>query len=375
MQIKKKQIRQFLRIYGISSAISLFAILITWALSYIIGTTPLFPLLVLAVTISTWYIGIRGGAVAAVITTIGTILIQPNAYTLIDANRGTLLRLLIFAICCIATIFVVLKSKEHKKSRALEQREKDYIAQIERLQKENIHYQKEIKARDEFLSIASHELKTPLTSMLLQMQTAIHNIKNVSLANFSVASLMKMLESTEQQSARLSRMINDLLNVSLITTGRLELEKENVDLGKLVQDVSERFVEKATKEGGQITISAKENILGRWDKLRIEQVVTNLITNGIKYGNGKPIEIKVSERDSFAQIKVTDHGIGIPREQQEKIFEKFERAVPNNHYKGLGVGLYITYQIVKAHQGKMKLASKLGSGSTFTVELPLAKNQ
>jgi signal transduction histidine kinase len=374
MQIKKAQIRQFLRIYGISSWISLAALFITWLLSYIIDTTPLFPLLLLAVTISTWYIGLRGGAIATLITTLGTILLQPSAYTLIQSNNDTLVRLFIFVFSSVTTIFVVLKSKEHKKTRALEQKEKDYIAQIEKLQKENIHFQKEIKARDEFLSIASHELKTPLTSMLLQMQTAIHNIKNVSLANFSVASLMKMLESTEQQSARLSRMINDLLNVSLITTGRLELEKENVDLGQLVQDVSERFVEKATKEGGQIIVSTKENILGRWDKLRIEQVVTNLITNGIKYGNGKPIEIIVSHNDSFAQIKVTDHGIGIPREQQEKIFEKFERAVPNNHYKGLGVGLYITYQIVKAHKGKMKLASKLNSGSTFTVELPLEKD-
>lgn len=323
--------------------------------------------------INTWYIGVRGGIFSAVLIICAVLIMHPEIYNLSSENVGLLVRLIIFFLSCIATIVIVYKSKTHKKTLSFQAKEKDYLAQIAQLQKENINFQKEIKARDEFLSIASHELKTPLTSMLLQMQTAIHNIKNVSLANFSVASLMKMLESTEQQSARLSRMINDLLNVSLITTGRLELEKENVDLGKLVNEVSERFAEKATKEGGQIKVTAQKEILGRWDKLRIEQVVTNLITNGIKYGNGKPIEITVEQNDSFAKIKVTDHGIGIPREQQEKIFEKFERAVPNNHYKGLGVGLYITYQIVKAHKGKMKLASKPNSGSTFTVELPLPK--
>ncbi|KKQ14801.1 MAG: Sensory box histidine kinase [Candidatus Daviesbacteria bacterium GW2011_GWA1_36_8] len=232
--------------------------------------------------------------------------------------------------------------------------------------------QSEIKLRDEFLSMASHELKTPLTSMLLQIQSALHNIKNVSLANFSVANLLKMLESVETQTERLSKMINDLLNVSLITTGKLELEKENFDLSKTVREVVNRFVEKLEKEGYTLSLEADKEILGNWDKLRIEQVITNLLTNAIKYGDKKPIEVRVINFNKSGKIHVKDQGIGIPAELQKKIFEKFERAVTSSQFQGSGLGLYITNQIVKAHNGKVHLKSREGKGSTFIVELPVA---
>jgi len=252
-------------------------------------------------------------------------------------------------------------------------KEREYLQLLSIMQKENRKYQQEIKARDEFLSLASHELKTPLSSLLLQLQTALHNIRNVSLANFSVENLLKMLQSAEQQSVRLSKMINDLLNTSLITTGRLELEREPVDLSTLVQDVIDQFAAKE-KDGARITLTAAKNVVGEWDKLRIEQVVTNLLSNAIKYGDDKPIEVTVSKHDAHARLSVTDHGIGIPKEQQEKIFEKFKRGVSNHDYQGLGVGLYITAQIVKVHEGKITVRSKQNHGSTFTVELPL-KNE
>ncbi len=242
---------------------------------------------------------------------------------------------------------------------------------IETLEKNYENAQKEIKSRDQFLAIASHELKTPVTSMLLQVQSAIHNIRNVSLANFSVANLLKMLEGTEQQSTRLSKMVNDLLNLSLITTGRLELELEEIDVSQTVRDVTDNFTEKLQKENMTITIDAQKPVIGMYDKVRIAQAITNLISNAIKYGNGQPISIKVENAHNHARLYFKDGGIGISKDQQKRIFERFERAVTSREYQGLGVGLYITNQIVKAHNGKITVDSQTNKGTSFIIELPL----
>lgn len=232
--------------------------------------------------------------------------------------------------------------------------------------------QTEIKARDQFLAIASHELKTPVTSMLLEVQSAIHNIKNVSLANFSVATLLKMLEDTEQQSKRLSKMVNDLLDLSLITTGKIDLEPEETNIAKIVTDVAARFATRLS-DGKQLIIDIPKPVFCYCDRLRIEQAVVNLISNAIKYGNNKPIIVSVSANNDVVKIVVADQGIGIPPDQQKRIFNRFERAVTSRNYKGLGVGLYITYQIVKAHDGKIHVESSLNKGSIFTLELPSKK--
>jgi len=228
-----------------------------------------------------------------------------------------------------------------------------------------------VQARDEFLSIASHELKTPLTSMLLQLQTVLRSIKSQSLADFSIEKTMVSLESTISQSKRLSKLVNDLLNISLITTGRLELEKEKTDLTQTVKEVLSRFEEQASREGSKITVDLTPKIIGNWDRIRIEQVVTNLVTNAIKYGNGKPIKLELSKNKKYAVLNVIDEGIGIPKDQQEKIFDRFQRGPVNSSIKGLGVGLYLISEIVKAHHGKITLESDAQKGSTFTVQLPL----
>jgi signal transduction histidine kinase len=230
-----------------------------------------------------------------------------------------------------------------------------------------------IQARDEFLSIASHELKTPLTSMLLQLQTVLHSIKSESLANFSIEKTMTMLESTIGQSKRLSKLVNDLLNISLITTGRLELEKEEVDLTKVTKEVVSRLEETAEKSGITLEFEGKGKVTGKWDKIRLEQVVTNLITNGIKYGDSKPVTVSVSNSNNIAQLQVSDRGIGIPEDQKKIIFNRFERGDVKGSYKGLGVGLYLVNEIVKAHGGKVEVESKPHKGSVFTVKLPLRK--
>jgi signal transduction histidine kinase len=262
-------------------------------------------------------------------------------------------------------------SKNSEELQKLQDENKEYVTLIKHLDLKIKSAENEILARDEFLSIATHELKTPLTSILLQLQTVLHNIRNVSLANFSVEKLLKMIESTEQQSNRLSKMINDLLNVSLITTGRLELEVEEFDLAEVVREVVDRFSEKIKRESYEITVHAKDSIKGTWDKVRIEQVITNLITNAIKYGDNKPISVTVTKDHSTATIRVVDEGIGIHPDKVSNVFGRFQRAIASNNYQGLGVGLYITHQIVIAHGGKITVESRLGSGSEFTVTLPL----
>lgn len=246
---------------------------------------------------------------------------------------------------------------------------------IEELENENISLKQEIRSRDEFLSIASHELKTPLTSMLLQTQHALHSIKNVSMAHFSIESLLKMLETVEAQTKRLSRMINDLLNVSLITTGNLNLEHEHVHLNTLVGNVVEEFSNRLKRDNIQISLHEEDVLEGSWDKLRLEQAVTNLLSNAIRYGENKPIEITLKKYYTNARIIVTDHGIGINKATQKKIFNLFERGVSQESYKGLGVGLFITRQIVDAHKGTLTVDSRENHGSTFIIELPLKPEQ
>ncbi len=229
-----------------------------------------------------------------------------------------------------------------------------------------------IQARDEFLSIASHELKTPLTSLLLQLQSVLNSIKNDSLANFSIDRTMNSLENMIGQSKRINRLVNDLLNISLITTGRMKLEKEQVDLRQVVVDVVTRLRDQAEKNGSTITIHDGKSILGKWDKIRLEQVVTNLVANAIKYGDNKPISVNLEKNGKTALFTVSDQGIGIPKEKQNAIFDRFKRASnAKQSFKGLGVGLYLVQQIVQAHRGTIKVESKQGKGSIFVVELPL----
>jgi len=322
------------------------------------------------------FCALEAGLVLGFITTIISIsvitlmLFYPIVHPLLISNIAFFIQLCVFLFVGIFISYVIHYAKQQDKITDYQRRLRQSHHAIETLEKDYGDAQNEIKARDQFLAIASHELKTPVTSMLLQVQTAIHNIRNVSLANFSVATLLKMLEDTEQQSKRLSRMVNDLLDLSLITTGRIDLEMEKTNISEIVKTVAERLATRLPKKD-LMQVNVKKPIIIVCDKLRIEQAVTNLITNAIKYGNNKLISIEVTAGIDDAKIVVSDHGIGIPLEQQKRIYNLFERAVSSKNYEGLGVGLYITYQIVKAHHGRIHLQSKPDDGSTFTLELPV----
>lgn len=315
-----------------------------------------------------------GGFGAGVVSSfIGVFAILLIFYQFINLQLITLFELSLFLLIGSLVSILIASAKRMDLAVKFNNKEKNYLKRISSIEDELNQAREEIKIRDEFISIASHELKTPLTTTLLKLQTALHNVRNVSLANFSVQNLLSMLESAELQTKRLSKMINDLLNVSLIRTGKLELELEEVDLSALASEIKDRFSERIDREKTAVSLDSNEAVIGKFDKLRIEQVFTNLISNALKYGNGKPISIKISKENSKAVIIIRDQGIGIPDGSQKRIFELFERGNHNNSYKGLGVGLYITNKIVEAHKGKIIINSTEGKGSTFKVELPLQK--
>lgn len=232
--------------------------------------------------------------------------------------------------------------------------------------------QESVKSRDDFLSIASHELKTPLTSLKLQLQMRARALNKGDLDRFSPELLKKMVESDNRQVDRLARLIDDMLDISRINSGKLTLQPEQFDLVALTEDVVERFRQQFESVGAQLTFNKGENVIGTWDRFRIEQVLANLLTNALKYGLHKPVEISLAEEDGKrVRIVVRDHGLGIAKENQKRIFGQFERAVSANEISGLGLGLYIVQQIVEMHGGSIEVESTVNVGSAFVVRLPL----
>lgn len=226
-----------------------------------------------------------------------------------------------------------------------------------------------IRARDEFLSIASHELRTPLTPLQLQVQSLR---RMADKGELPPERLRQKLEVAERQVERLGKLVANLLDISRITAHRLLLEPEDVDLAALVRDLVERSRDHLSRAGCTVDLRAPDALVGRWDRMRLEQVFTNLLSNALNYGAGKPIEVRLEAEGDHARLTVRDHGIGIAPEDQRRIFQRFERAVSERHYGGFGLGLWICRQVVEAMGGTIAVASALGRGATFTVRLPLA---
>jgi PAS domain S-box-containing protein len=229
-----------------------------------------------------------------------------------------------------------------------------------------------IHVRDEFLATAGHELKTPLAALQLQLQSLARFVQRDGAAG-SVEQLRERIDKTLALGWRLDELIKELLDVSRITAGRLTLERELCDLVALARAVLDRFADQLAGAGATATLRGPSRVEGHWDRARLDLVVTNLITNAIKYAPGKPIEITVEvPSPGKARLVVKDHGIGIAPEDQARIFGPFERAVSGRHYGGFGLGLWIVRQVVEAHGGAVRLESSPGQGSTFFVDLPSA---
>lgn len=236
----------------------------------------------------------------------------------------------------------------------------------------DIEDQKKILSeRSNFISIASHELKTPLTSLKLQTQSMRRNFEKKREGAFSPDKVNQLINNNEKQIGRLIRLVDDMLDFSKIEAGKLSMHMERSEICELVGEVHDRLKEQLDAAGCESSVDCQGPIHLMIDRFRIEQVITNLLTNAIRYGKGKPVSIRVLQDGSQMVISVTDRGMGIAPENVERIFHRFERAVSANEVSGLGLGLFISGQIVEAHSGKIRVESQLEHGSTFTIELPV----
>lgn len=226
---------------------------------------------------------------------------------------------------------------------------------------------KAVRVRDDFLSAASHELRTPITSLQLACEGILSGAIRATPDNVG-----RTFRNSHRQVTRLAELIDELLTVSSIEADHVVLDIDDVDLRSVVTDTVEGLANATTRAGSHVVVQPGPPIVGQWDRRKLEQVVTNLLTNAIKFGAGKGIEIDLETTDDKARLVVTDHGIGIPPDRMPHVFERYERAVSAKQYGGLGLGLFVVRWIVEALHGTVGVDNVEGGGATFSVELPLA---
>jgi signal transduction histidine kinase len=225
-----------------------------------------------------------------------------------------------------------------------------------------------VRVRDDFLTIAGHELKTPLTALVLEVANLQRKVATHHPMEHDA--LMRRIDKIGALAERLDSLTVQLLDVSRLQAGKLTPQIERLDLVPLVRDAVERFDSQFERTGCKLTFTACASVVGRWDRTRLDQVVTNLVENAIKYGAHKPIEVEVSHEEHLARLVVRDHGIGIAPKDGDRIFGRFERAATERHYGGFGLGLWITRQLVEAQGGTIRFESSPGIETAFIVELP-----
>jgi PAS domain S-box-containing protein len=230
-----------------------------------------------------------------------------------------------------------------------------------------------VRERDVFLSVAAHELRTPLTALKLKIQ-GLEQLVYKLLAPETVSRVTPRFHDAIRQTRRLAELVERLLDVSRIATVRLVLDIEDADLRTIIDHVVRDVTEEAAAARSEVRVSVTGDGRGRWDRRRMEQVVLNLVSNALKYGNGQPIDITLGGDADTVTLAVVDRGIGIAREDLQRIFAPFERAAPVEHFAGLGLGLYITKGIVEAHGGTISATSEPGQGTTLEVRLPRARS-
>jgi PAS domain S-box-containing protein len=223
-----------------------------------------------------------------------------------------------------------------------------------------------VQARDQFLSMASHELRTPLTPLHLQLESVERSMVLHSVPR----QLRESVQLAIKQVLRLERLVDDLLDLSHIAAGHLELRTEAVNLAEVVREVAECLADDAMAQRCELRLQLVDPVVGWWDPVRLQQVVSNLVSTALKYGAGKPVELSVHRYLDRAQVSVRDHGDGIPPEHAAVVFGRNE-GIALHGCGGLGLGLYLARQVVEAHAGSIKLASKVGTGTCFTVDLPV----
>lgn len=239
----------------------------------------------------------------------------------------------------------------------------------EQMKHSDLELRRALALREEFLTVASHELRTPLTTLGLQAEALARSIQEAPRNDPPIDRWASKVERLRSQAARLGHLIEGMIDVAGLDGTGFHLEPEPCDLGRIVGAVVERF--RAESRQARRTLQlATEPVPGSWDPKRVDQLVTQLISNALKFGGDEPIEVVASANQGTARITVRDRGIGIAPEDHARIFGRFERAAPSEHFGGLGVGLWIASELASAMGGEVRVESRQGQGATFSVELP-----
>ena len=281
----------------------------------------------------------------------------------------------IHAVKSKVNVFVDLyrQSKAMKQQvEALEQSRREQEALLNQLQATQNELEQAVRMRDDFMSIVAHEVRTPLNGLILETQLRKMHLARENAAAFSLDKMHAMVDRDERQIKSLIRLIEDMLDISRIRTGKLSIRPSQFDLAQLVRGLVENFAPQVEAAQSSLSLQAEQPLQGHWDEFRIEQVISNLLTNALRYGAKSPIEVRVYAQDGEARVEVRDHGIGISEDNQKRIFQQFERVSANHVAAGLGLGLFISEQIVTAHGGTISVESRIGEGALFRVSLPLA---
>ena len=224
-----------------------------------------------------------------------------------------------------------------------------------------------VNVRDEFLSVASHELRTPVSALSLRLAVLQ---KAASLGPEHVERAMQGLDRATRQTDRLAQLVNDLLDASRISGGELVLDTEDCDLAEIAAEVAADLQLELERAGCVVHVLGTGDTRGRWSRSRVDQVLTNLVSNAMKYGPGQPIDVTISGKGDRVLVQVRDRGVGIAACDHERVFERFERSSAWRNYGGLGLGLYISQQIVRSHGGHIHIEDVQGDGTQFCVSLP-----
>jgi signal transduction histidine kinase len=271
------------------------------------------------------------------------------------------------------SVFVTLDQQRRQMQRqmaALERSRQEQETLLRELNQTQEELQRSLRMRDEFMSLVAHELRTPLNTLFLEAQMRSLQLKRGTLATIKPDQFEAMIKRDERQIKAMIRLIDDMLDVSRMRSGQLSIRPAQVQLMDLLERVVSDLSLQAAATGCKLSLQPHPPVEGCWDEFRIEQVVVNLLTNALRYGGGQPVEVSVQYADDTVRIDVRDEGKGIAPSDLERIFEPYERGARNGEPKGLGLGLYISRQLAISHGGELRVTSKPGEGSTFSLILP-----
>ena len=283
----------------------------------------------------------------------------------------------IHAVKSKVNVFVDLyrQSKAMKQQvEALEQARREQEALLQQLQSTQLELEQAVRMRDDFMSIVAHEVRTPLNGLILETQLRKMHLARDNAAAFTLDKMHAMVDRDERQIKSLIRLIEDMLDVSRIRTGKLSIRPNRFDLTQLVSNLLQNFAQQIEAAETEVSFTAPQPVEGYWDEFRIEQVVSNLLTNALRYGGRSPIQVRAYREGDEARVEVQDRGIGISEENQKRIFQQFERVSAKTVVAGLGLGLFISEQIVAAHGGSIVVESQINEGALFRVCLPIEEN-